>query len=144
MKRKTFILFIIFTFVLSNIGMPLSFHYCKTMDSLTLWDAIPLSGSCEMHSPKPVYKCCGESNEYTDTVKPYNNCCLDYSVDYSVKEIFAVSKTEVNLSYELSTLVPVKYLLYNESIPKLLSSGDRSPPVTADNKKYLSISVLII
>ncbi len=146
MRKRVFILSLIFLFTLSTTGMPLIMHYCNTMESLTLWNSIELGNGCKMHSKKiNETSCCDIENDFNSTlVKQKDDCCQDFIVDNSVKDNFVSSKTESIISTELNSILSFDTNLLTNKFSKTLLIEDRAPPFLSTNKVYLSISVFLI
>jgi len=146
MKKKIYILSLIFLFTLSTTGMPLMMHYCGSMDSLSLWSSIQFGEYCEMHSPKVEELSCCESTQdkSADNFEYPEGCCEDYIIDNSVKDTFLSSKIELNIYKEIISIISFSDNLIEIASDKNIFNTDHSPPLITNNKIYLSISVFLI
>jgi hypothetical protein len=141
MKKKISILTLVFVFLVSTTGMPLIIHYCKMMETASLQ-------ACEMHSKELKKSSCCESESQPQAIadsyfsKAIDECCTDYLVDYSVKETFLTSKTEIDLPLYLYTLIPVDFNLTSNY--QTNQEIDTSPHSLLSNRIYLTNSVLLI
>lgn len=146
MKKKINILSLIFLFTLSTTGMPLIMHYCGSMDSISLWNSIQFGEYCEMHSQRVEEPSCCESTQdkSADNIEYPEECCEDYVIDNSVKDTFFSSKLELNIYKEIISIIALSNNLIETKSENNICITDHSPPLIANNKIYLSISVFLI
>jgi predicted membrane protein len=141
-KQITYILLI--TFIVSIIGIPLSYHFCSMMNEKSLSDC----NICSLESPKEINNCCESEieNNYNQKFLGSQSCCQQ---DFEYKKIedgFILNKIEPIKIDVLSLDVT-----QTESIIKFVDSkvsdefySDSSPPFLIDPELHISNSVFLI
>jgi hypothetical protein len=131
MIKKIAIFTITLLFLVSTTGMPLVIHYCKIMETASMQ-------ACEMHTKEITESsCCQE-----DDLKETDDCCQDFLVDHSVKEIYILSKTETAVPLQILTFIPADVIINSEYIAT--EDIHSSTLLIPGNKIYLINSILII
>lgn len=144
MKKKLSILSLIFLFTISTTGMPFVMHFCGSMDSISFWDSIQFGEKCQMHSPKVEEVSCCESDESSSMMKDIENCCEDLIVDNSINDTFISSKTQLNITNEVVSLISYQSFDTVLNLTKNENVNAHSLPPISSNKIYLTISVFLI
>ncbi len=138
MKKKFSIILLVFLFIVSTIGLPLSINFCSMMDT-------PQVGMCEMHSNDTA--CETEIHHIIlKTELTRQDCCKTEIIDKAISDKYLqVDIHKHNLNYNIIAVINPNL---TENIGSFVNSvhyfNDSSPPSLSNNHIYLSISILLI
>ena len=138
MKRKVITYFLISVFLFSTIGVPITLHYCRMMESVSFQ-------SCEV-CEKQSSNCC-KNDEYGTIVNSINNsdCCNTKLVAEPSSEKYISSSFDIQ---KIDVKIFVFTILSDHSLSVIVTKGslisDTSPPTLYSNTLYLNNSILLI
>lgn len=138
MKQKIITYFLLFVFLFSTIGIPITIHYCQMMSSVSFQSC----GMCE----KETSDCCKDEDSGKTVVSNQNDSCCNTKIVSN-----PLTEKYISTFYEIQK-VDVKALIYILPLGILLSenstntnfASDNSPPDTYSNSLYLNNSILLI
>jgi hypothetical protein len=138
MKSKIHTYLLLSVFIFSTIGIPVSLHYCKMMDLVSLQ-------SCGMCDSK-ASTCCEDDNS-NPIVKSENdiNCCTNKIIAASSDEKYLTVTYEFQKTEAKSFIFIIpKQQYFTEDLSIKTFSSDISPPPNYSNSIYLNNSILLI
>ena len=144
MKKRLYILSLVFTFFVSTTGLPVTMHLCKMMEEAS-------AEQCNMCADTQIPEtmaCCEDDNFAGEVITSSNfsGCCEIQLVDNKVEDEFLYLKVEVKNDLTSSIVELPLSVIFNAS--KTVKSHspfafDSSPP-SLENDLYIYNSVLII
>jgi len=139
--KKIFILFLIFNFTFSNVGLPLTLHICNTMKKVSL-DKCEM---CKRNDEKPKTSCCAEKHdEEVNKVSFKSNCCNSKVLAKPIKDNFISSQFALK-KIEITSYISNTLILTESEINNTYSFYfNTSPPNNYLNSIYKLYSILLI
>ena len=141
MKRKLAIL-VIFTFILSTVGLPISLHFCEMQRT----SSFSTCKVCVTEKIEKVNSCCEDEVGNTVQLKSDNSnqCCDTKIIDKSISDNFISVKLE-SKQEQSSTVVYLTDLISRQlRLNFQFINETASPPSAQDNDLYLQNSVHLI
>ncbi len=136
--KKKFSIILVFLFIVSTIGLPLSINFCSMMDT-------PQAGVCEMHSND---RACETENHHIllKTELTRQDCCKTEIIDKAISDNYLQTDIQIhNLNQNIIAVINPNLAENNNSFVNLTYYfSDISPPSLSNNHIYLSISILLI
>ena len=141
--NKKLIILVIFSFILSTVGLPISLHFCKMLGTNSF-------SACEMHSKEKIKKaspCCEDEDDYSVQLKSDNSdqCCNTRIIEAKIKDNFLGDFSELRIDDRSVASVLVDTNVYppidNEKF--YLAFTDSSPPLYSNNIYLLNSTFLI-
>jgi hypothetical protein len=141
--KRTLILTLAFTFLVSTTGLPVFYHYCEMMKKKSLSECQDCSEEKE-----ETFSCYAlEEPDYRIQFKTESsNCCIDEFEYKKIEDDFLSNKTDINFYYSFETLFQPIALIskQTEYFPGELFYNDSSPPFLINPYKYITNSALLI
>lgn len=140
-KKKIFIWFLIFTFTLSNVGLPFTLHICNTMKKVSLDEC----KMCKFDDEKTESSCCEKKFEdVINKVSFKNNCCDSKLAAKPIKENFVSSQFALKKTESVSSIN-----IDNQTLESKLNFAfrlyfDTSPPIQNSNSLNILYSTFLI
>ncbi|MGB5529076.1 MAG: hypothetical protein WBQ32_03825 [Ignavibacteriaceae bacterium] len=144
MKKRIFILTLTLLFLVSTIGLPVTYHLCEMMKEKSLTEC----EVCMIEMQKVETSCCNEEmNEEQITISSQNPiCCQDEFVYNKIEDEFIFNKFELNsftsseISFQTVILIPASIDLE----PNISFYCDSSPPFLINPELNITNSVFLI
>lgn len=141
-KNRTTILFLLFAFTFSNVGLPFTVHFCAMMEKMSKEKCM----SCRNQTEQIERSCCDKENKEKVRLSSFGmNCCESKIAAEPLNEKFISSSFG---------LLKIEYKIFQYSIPENIYFlqinfdrnfiSDTSPPITYSNNLYLNNSILLI
>lgn len=137
-KKRIFISIIIVLFLVSTTGLPITYHLCNAMKTVSLQSC----GMCENKSSD----CCKEEIYGNKVLSSGNDlCCNTKFVANPLTEKYISSSIDIQkLDFKIFiSPIPSQDLL-SANLTKCSFASDISPPETYSNTLYLNNSVFLI
>lgn len=142
--RRVLIYILSFLFLISTIGLPVLYHYCKMMQE-KLEDECKI---CQAEVQESPTSCCSKKiNDHSISISPFNtSCCTNKIIYNKIEDDFLNNKSEVKLyssldkSFQQISLIP--HII--ESPSKKTFYCDLSPPFIIISEKYITNLALLI
>jgi len=139
--KKIFILFLIFNFTFSNVGLPLTLHICNTMKKVSL-DKCEM---CKRQDEKPKTSCCAEKHdEEINKVSFKSNCCDSKVLAKPIKDNFISSQFALKKIETTSYISNVPILAESKIYFTFRFYFDTSPPIHYSNSLNILNSTFLI
>lgn len=142
MKRKIFILSLIFTFLFANTGLPLTIHYCSMLKSASL----SVCGMCKDTQPAKVKSCCEKKSPKLQLKNETKECCQNKIISGNINDGFVKL---VSLNQDQLKQLPVAVLstnnFYSVNFSFIKTKINYAwPPGANENPLYITTSSLLI
>lgn len=138
MKKRIFILSFIALFVVSTTGLPITYHLCKAMKSVSLQ-------ACGMCNNKSSDCCKAENYENKILVNENEFCCnTKFVANPLTEEYISISSDIQKIDLKIFVFTISSENLFSLNVTKNSYVLDNSPPRTYSNSLYLNNSVLLI
>lgn len=143
MKKRLYIISLVFTFFISTTGLPVTMHLCKMMGN-----SFEKCDMCSMPQEPVEPSCCmEETDDNLFTISNYvPTCCQTELVSNKIDDQFIFVKTGINNKLSLMQSVSISCANAFPSEFKALSeySFYHPPPSKVSNNVYIALSVLLI
>lgn len=141
MIKKFQILFILVMFFGSTTSLPITIHLCKMMDSNS-------KNSCKMHMTKKMNSnhCpmkTSTEKENSQTIKiPF--CCSSIAKNLNIKDDYVLTQSVTSKDLKIKLLSNISHTnTFDTNILEHIQTN-KAPPKTANNKIFLTFSLLLI
>jgi hypothetical protein len=138
MKRKVVTYFLLSVFLFSTIGVPITLHYCRMMESVSFQSCM----MCEKDSSN----CCKDEDSRTIVVSNQNDSCCNTKIiadplaEKYISAFYEIQKVDVKA---FVYILPSEILI-SKNVTNTKFASDNSPPDTYSNSLYLNNSILLI
>jgi len=139
--KKISILFLIFNFTFSNVGLPFTLHICNTMKTVSL-DKCEM---CKRNDERPKMSCCTEKHdEEINKVLFKTNCCHSKVLAKPIKDNFISSQFSLK-KIEITSFISNAPILAESKINFTFRFYfDTSPPIHYSNSLNILNSTFLI
>ena len=138
MKNKILTYLLLSVFLFSTMGVPISLHYCRMMDSVSFQ-------SCTMCKEK-ASDCCQDDNYGTIINSSEKDiCCNTKFVAEPLTEKYISASSEIQ-KVKIKTYIYIipNSVLLSEHVTKISYATDNSPPDIYSNSLYITNSIFLI
>ncbi len=138
MKRKVITYFLLSVFLFSTIGVPITLHYCRMMNSVSFKSC----GMCEKESSD----CC-KDDDFGTTINSIENgfCCDTKFIAEASSEKYISSSFEIqNIDVKTFVFTIPSDHSFSVNVTNRSVISDISPPTAYSNNLYLNNSILLI
>ena len=143
MKKRLYILSLVFTFFISTTGLPVTMHLCNMMGN-----SVEKCDMCSVPQEPVKTTCCmEETDDNLVTISNYiPTCCHTELANNKIDDQFITLKTGINDKLSLMQFLVISNasVLSSEFKPLGNNSSYHPPPPKVSNNIYLALSVLLI
>jgi hypothetical protein len=134
MTKRIIILSFCFLFLVSTTGLPITIHFCKMLNSVSINKKCGMCGMDHRH---------GNTAQGTSITKPMSQCCHTETFNNNVKDNFLSVSAGLNVN-TLSVIMICPAECSFCSYVSAIQFNDTSPPRLTNNNLYLFNSLLLI
>ena len=141
--KRILILTLTFIFLVSTVGLPVTYHLCQMMQKTT----VTACGMCENKMESSDTNCSSEkiNDNFLVIKSEKSSCCSEEFVFNKVDDEFVFTKSNVD-NYSASEIIiqPIFISLSSDNLVEASYYNDSSPPFLINPDLYLTNSTLLI